>query len=64
MLTNGLLPSFLIAKDEESAGHFDIHSTDFLWLLKQSMDWETATGGATSSEALTESFSFPVGFSF
>jgi len=60
MLVNQMLPSFIVAKEEDSAGHFDSNSGDFLWILKQSMDWETATGGATSSEAINESFSFPV----
>jgi len=58
MLTTShqLLPSFLISKDDDRVGPLDSNSNDFLWIMKQSMDWESPTdSGLVSSEFLGES---------
>lgn len=53
MTSNQLLPSFMISKDEDRVGPLDANSADFLWIMRQTMDWENpAESGVASSEAL------------
>ena len=43
-----LLPSFLITKDDDRVGPLDSNSNDFLWIMKQSMDWESPSESGSS----------------